>query len=193
MEIKAKVKFIRISPRKIRIVADIVRGLPTTQALDQLKFVNKKAALPLAKLINSAVANATNNFELDKNNLYIKEIRVDEGPTLDRWMPRARGRATPIRKRTSHINLILAELVVSGKKVSKKQKIEAPIKLGSQPKEEDGVKVKKEADKTVTVDEKTEKGKTIRDPRMEGKDHHAKIEGKNRMGSVKKMFQRKSG
>ena len=193
MEVKAKAKYIRMSPRKVRLVADIVRGLPTAQALGQLKFANKQATLPLAKLINSAVANATNNFELDKDNLYIKEIKVNEGPTLDRWMPRARGRATPIRKRTSHIDIILAELVVSGKKGAKKQKLEAPIKLGSKPKEDEGVKVKEGADKTISAEEKDEKGKTIYDPRMEGKDHRARLDGKNRIGAVKKMFQRKSG
>ncbi len=193
MEVKAKAKFIRMSPRKVRLVADIVRGLPTNQALDQLKFANKLAALPLTKLINSAVANATNNFELAKDNLYIKEIKVNEGPTLDRWMPRARGRATPIRKRTSHIDIVLAELVASSKKGAKKQKLEAPIKLGSKPKEEEGVKIKEEKAKPASAEVKDEKGKTIHDPRMEGKDRRARLEGKNRMGAVKKMFQRKSG
>jgi large subunit ribosomal protein L22 len=193
MEVKAQAKYIRMSPRKVRLVAGIVRGLPTTQALDQLKFANKQAVLPLAKLINSAVANATNNFDLDKDNLYIKEIKVNEGPTLDRWMPRARGRATPIRKRTSHIDIVLAELVVSGKKGAKKQKLEAPIKLGNKPKEDEGVKIKEEKGKSVSVEEKDEKGKTIYDPRMEGKDHRARLDGKNRIGAVKKMFQRKSG
>ena len=193
MEVKAKLKYIRISPRKVRLVADIVRGLPTAQALDQLKFANKQAALPLAKLINSAVANAINNFELDKDNLFIKEIKVNEGPTLDRWMPRARGRATPIRKRTSHVDVILAELVVSGKKGAKKQKLEAPIKLGSKPKEDEGVKVKEDKEKTASAETKDEKGKIIHDPRMERTDHRARLDGKNRIGAVKKMFQRKSG
>jgi large subunit ribosomal protein L22 len=125
--------------------------------------------------------------------LFIKEIKVDEGPTLDRWMPRARGRATPIRKRTSHIDIVLAELVVSGKKGAKKQKLEAPIKLGNKPKEDDGVKVKEAKEKSASTEAKEEKGKIIHDPRMEGTDHRARMDGKNRMGAVKKMFQRKSG
>ena len=193
MEVKAKAKHIRMSPRKVRLVASLVRGMSATQALDQLQFASRQAAGPIKKLINSAVANAVNNFELDKNNLFVKEIRVDEGTTLKRWMPKARGRATPIRKRTSHIILTLSELVASGKSEAKKQKIEAPIKLGSKPKEDEGVKIKSAGDKKVAADEKEEKGKIIKDPRMEGKDKHAKIEGKSTAGVVKKMFQRKSG
>ena len=100
MEVKAKLKYIRISPRKVRLVADLVRKMEVNKALDQIKFSGKKSAKPLSKLINSAIANAANNFELDKNNLYIKEIRVDEGQTLKRWMPKARGRATPIMKKS---------------------------------------------------------------------------------------------
>ena len=152
MEVTAKAKHLRMSPQKVRLVAGIVRGMSAVKSLDQLRFINKLAAKPIIKLINSAVANATNNFELDKNNLYIKEIRVDEGATLKRWMPKARGRATPVRKRTSHISVVLAELVESGKTGAKKQKIEAPIKLGSKPKEDDGVKIKKGDDKKINED-----------------------------------------
>ena len=113
MEVKAKAKYIRMSPRKVRLVADVVRGLAVEKAMDQLVFVKKHAVRPIEKLLNSAVANAENNFELEKKNLYIKEIKINEGPTLKRWKPRARGRATPIRKRTSHIDIVLAELVES--------------------------------------------------------------------------------
>jgi large subunit ribosomal protein L22 len=190
MEVKASAKYIRMSPRKVRLVADVVRGLPTGKAIDQLRFINKKAALPMMKLVNSAVANATNNFELEEDNLYIKELRVDGGPTLDRWMPRARGRATPIRKRTSHISVVLSEIVESGKAEAKKQKIEAPVKLGSKPKEDDGVKLKKPVEDKV---ERDEKGKKIIDPRGEGKGKHTAIEGKGSKGFVNKVFRRKSG
>ena len=92
MEIKAKLKYLKISPRKVRLVVDVIRGMEVVKALEQLQFINKRAARPVAKLINSAVANAEHNFELEKNNLYIKEIKVDEGATLHRWKPRARGR-----------------------------------------------------------------------------------------------------
>lgn len=194
MEIKAKAKHVKISPRKARLVADIVRGAKIGNALDQLSFTNKKATKPIEKLVNSALANAENNYELDKDNLYIKSIMVNEGPTLHRWMPRARGRATPIRKRTSHIEIILGELVDSGDKSAKKQKIDKPVKLESKPSEDKGVKVsgKKEEKEKSKVDTK-EKDKKIVDPRGEGKGKHTKIEGKGQKGFVDKIFRRKSG
>ena len=184
-----------MSPRKVRLVADLVRGQKVPAALDQLSFTNKHAVKPLAKLLNSAVANATHNFELAKENLFIKELRVDDGPTLDRWMPRARGRATPIRKRTSHVSLILAEVVDSGKKSAKKQKLDAPVKMDKKPKADEGVKVKgkQEEKEEKTAEEKEEKGKKIIDPRMEGHGKHTKIEGGGKKGFMGKMFRRKSG
>ena len=191
MEIKAKLQNLRVSPRKTRLVIDIVRGLKIEDAFNQLNFVNKKVTLPLKKLLESAVANALNNFSLEKNNLFVKEIKVDEGRTLKRWMPRARGRATPIRKRTSHVTLVLGELVDSGEKKAKKQKIEAPVRLGENVKEEGKVKIKaKKEDKNENIEEKSKK---IIDPRVEGHGKSAKIEGKNESGFGKKIFRRKSG
>lgn len=194
MEVNAKVKHIQMSPRKVRAVVDIIRGQEIAKAYDQLQFTNKWAVKPITKLLDSAVANAVNNFELSKENLYIKEIRVDEGRTLKRWKPRARGRATPIRKRTSHVNIVLAELVESGKKEAKKQKIEAPVKLGESPKEDKGVKVeKKKPAVEKSEQEQKEKGKKIIDPRSEGKGKYTKIEGRGKKGFVDKIFRRKSG
>lgn len=197
MEIKAKAKHIKMSPRKVRLVVDVARGKEVQAALEQLKFVNKLAVKPVVKLINSAVANAKHNFEIEPDNLYVKEIKVDEGPTLRRWMPRAFGRATPLRKRTSHINLVLSEIKESGVKQAKKQKIEAPIKLESKPKEEGEVKI---VDKTKEIKEKmeekeaaSEKDKSIVDLRGEGRGKHTKIEGKSHKGFVGKIFRRKSG
>lgn len=197
MEIKAKAKHIKMSPRKVRLVVDVARGKEVQAALEQLKFVNKLAVKPIVKLINSAVANAKHNFEIEPDNLYVKEIKVDEGPTLRRWMPRAFGRATPLRKRTSHINLVLSEIKESGVKQAKKHKIEAPIKLESKPKEEGEVKI---ADKTEEIKEKTEekeaaseKDKSIVDLRGEGRGKHTKIEGKSHKGFAGKIFRRKSG
>lgn len=191
MEVKAKAKYIKISPRKVRLVLDVVRGLKIEDALNQLKFMNKRAAGAVIKLLNSAAANAENNFDLDKNNLFIKVITGNEGPTLHRWMPRARGRATPIRKRTTHINIVLGELVASGKTGPKKRTLEEPVKLGAKPKKDEGVNIKKASAKDKT--DKDEKGKIITDPRNEGRGKHAKIEGKSEKGFVKKIFRRKSG
>ncbi len=109
MEIKAKARFIRMSPRKVRLVIDLIRGMHVDKALTQLRFVNKLAVEPVSKLLNSAIANATNNFQLDANTLYIKSITADGGPTLHRSTPRAFGRATPIRKRTAHISIVLED------------------------------------------------------------------------------------
>jgi len=107
---KASATHIRISPRKVRMVVDTVRGKSVSQALSILGFTRKKAALPVQKLLKSAVANAVENDGInDVETLVIDRIMVDEGPTLKRYMPRARGRATPIRKRTSHIRVILRE------------------------------------------------------------------------------------
>ena len=107
---KASATHIRISPRKVRMVVDTVRGKSVSQALSILGFTRKKAALPVQKLLKSAVANAVENGGVnDVETLVIDRIMVDEGPTLKRYMPRARGRATPIRKRTSHIRIVLRE------------------------------------------------------------------------------------
>jgi large subunit ribosomal protein L22 len=192
MEVRASAKHIKMSAKKIRLVIDVVRGLGVNEATDQLKFINKWAAKPVAKLIHSAVANAENNFELDKNNLYIKEIKADEGQTLHRWMPKAHGRATPIRKRTSHIHLMLAEVKDSGERQAKKGKIEAPVKLELRPKEREGIKIEKKQEEKAE-DAIEEKGKVIEDIRREGRRGHAPIEGGGHKGFVAKMFRRKSG
>ncbi len=104
---KASLTNYRQAPRKVRLLADLVRGKSVSSALLELDFADKRAALPLKKLIDSAVANAETNFDTRKENLFIKEIRVDKGLVMKRSLPRARGRATPINHRTSHINVVL--------------------------------------------------------------------------------------
>ncbi len=192
MEVKASAKNIRISPRKVRLVINLVRGLQVAKALDQLRFMQKQARFVVEKVVKSAIANAINTYDLEEANLFIKEIRVDEGATMKRWMPKARGRATPIRKRTSHVMLVLGELVESGKTSAKKQDIEAPISLLAKAKEAEGVKLKKTKD-VVDKEALEEKGKKIVDPRGEGKGKNTKIEGKGGKGFGSKMFRRKSG
>ncbi len=194
MEVKAKAKHIKTSPRKVRLVIDAVRGLKTDKALDQLKFMNKLSAKSITKLIKSGIANAMNNYELSEDNLFIKEIKADDGPTLKRWMPRAHGRATTIRKRTTHINLTLGEIKDSGVKKSKSKKVEAPIKIGAQVKKDEGIKSKsKNKDtKKEKVAETKEEGQKIVDPRMEGRGGHTANEG-GKKGFSSKIFRRKSG
>ncbi|MEK7179109.1 MAG: 50S ribosomal protein L22 [Patescibacteria group bacterium] len=106
---RAVLRNYRQSPRKVRLVADLIRNKEAQQAAIILDMAEKRAALPLKKLLQSAVANARHNDKADGHALFVKEIRVDEGPTLKRMRPRARGSAYTIRKRTSHIMLVLGE------------------------------------------------------------------------------------
>jgi large subunit ribosomal protein L22 len=109
MAAKAVAKYIRVSPRKVRLIMDQVRGKKVEEALNMLSFAPQKGAFVLKKLINSAVANAEQNLNMDVDKLYIKLIFADEGPTLKRFRARAMGRASRIRKRTSHLTVILDE------------------------------------------------------------------------------------
>lgn len=108
MEVKAVAKFVRVSPRKVRLVMDQVRGKRVEEAMNVLSFAPQKGAFLLKKVIKSAVANAEENTSLDVDSLYIKHVYADEGPVLKRFRPRAQGRATRIRKRTSHLTVVLA-------------------------------------------------------------------------------------
>lgn len=110
MTVQAKLSYLGMSPKKVKLVADVVRNLPVTEAEEQLMFLNKKAAKPILQLLKSAVANAEHNKKLKKENLVIEKLLVNEGPTAYRWMPKAYGRATPIRKKTAHILISLAEI-----------------------------------------------------------------------------------
>jgi len=116
MEVKAKLRHYHVAPRKVRLIIDLIRGLDVERALEQLPYQDKRCVPAVIKLLNSAIANAVNNFSLERNNLYIKESFVDQGPSLKRWRPRAHGRAGKILKKTSHITLILAERVPSDQK-----------------------------------------------------------------------------
>lgn len=130
MQVIAHARSIRMSARKVRLVINLIRGMEIKRAQTQLRFANKAAATPVLKLLNSAVANATHNFQLDEKKLFIKSIMANEGSTLKRFHPRAHGRAMPIRKRSTHISIILEEVEpkdlqkkpVSLKKITSKTK-----------------------------------------------------------------------
>lgn len=178
MQIKAKLSNLRIAPRKVRLVADIIRRKKTEEAQAILNFTVKKASLPLLKLLNSAMANAKNNFQLDPNNLYIFKLTVDEGPKYKRWMPRARGSAYEIQKKTSHITLILDE-IKPGKKIKKTKATKAS-------KVEEAAKKAEEVEKTETkeiVKEKKHDWKEIKKDEM--------LKPKVRKG-IRRFFQRKT-
>lgn len=110
-EITAQLRFLRNSPRKMRLVVDLMRGRSVVRTQNLLSVMNKTAAKHLLKLLNSAVANAKHNYSLTADQLRVKSIMVDGGPALKRWMPKAHGRATPVRERTSHVKLVLEEII----------------------------------------------------------------------------------
>lgn len=109
MEVKASLQNARVGAQKARLVADLIRGKNVGVAIKTLTFLNKKSALMMKKLVESAVANADYKKTIDLDKLYVKTICVNEGPVLKRFRPRAQGRATGVRKRTSHINVVLDE------------------------------------------------------------------------------------
>jgi len=109
MKVHARASFVRQTPSKVRLVLDLVRGLPVDEARHVLAFTNRRASQPVSKVLESAVANASHNHALDANELRIVEAFADEGPTLKRFRPRARGRATQILKRTSHITIVVGD------------------------------------------------------------------------------------
>lgn len=109
MEAKATLKYARVGAQKARLVADVVRGKDVSEALKALTYMNKKSAVMIKKLIESAVANADYKKTMDLDKLYVQTIYVDKGPVLKRFRPRAQGRAYGVRKQTSHINVVLGE------------------------------------------------------------------------------------
>jgi large subunit ribosomal protein L22 len=192
MKIIAKLNHLRIAPRKVRMVADIIRGRDVKEAEVQLKFLARRAAEPLLKLLNSAIANALHNFGIEKDNLYISELQINEGPPLKRWMPRAMGRSAQILKRTSHIILVLE--TKKDVKVKKPKKIKPEVvKLKA------GEEIKNEPVSTpVGAAEGEGKPVTKPKPALPQKPHPASGKERGRFfsrqtfGNAKKLFRRKS-
>ncbi len=185
MEVKAELNYVRVSPRKVRLVADMIRGVHVLKAKTQLKFLPKKSSVLLLKLLDSAIANAKHNFSLAEVNLYIAKIFVDGGPILKRMRPRAFGRSAGINKRTSHITIVLDE-VVPGKEKAKKSKKSVTAKK---------TKLKTEVnigfgDTVVSEAEGEEKGKekySLQDALRENK----KLQSQKPKEFMKKVFRRK--
>jgi large subunit ribosomal protein L22 len=159
MKVTAELNNLRISPRKVKLVADLIKGMDAVEAVSQLDVAIKKTSGYMQKLLLSAIANAENNFGLSKNNLYVLDAVVGAGPTLKRWMPKAYGRAGQILKRTSKVRIVLEERVEGKDRKSKeqmeKEKAER-IKKATQElkKEEDR---KKDEKKDEIKEAKTEK------------------------------------
>jgi large subunit ribosomal protein L22 len=132
MEVRANLRYLRITPRKVRVVADLIRGKKVGAALAQLAYVEKRAALPVAKLLRSAVANAdqASKGQLDVDQLYVLELQVGQGPSLRRFMPRAMGRAFKVLKKTSHVSVVVGDEAPAGKKKPARHKAAAPQAKG---------------------------------------------------------------
>ena len=167
MKVTAKLNNLRISPRKTRLVTDSIKGIDVNDAIVNLGNLIKRSSGPVEKLLKSAVANAENNFGLDRNNLYIYDIQVGEGPTLKRWLPRAFGRATPLLKKSSKINLVLEERI-EGKNRKTKEQMEKEM-------------IAERESETKKENVAPTAGKVIEEKKN--------VEGK---GWTKKIFQRKS-
>ena len=181
MKVTAKLNNLRISPRKVRLVTDSIKGLDVNDATVHLGNLVKRSSDPIEKLLRSAIANAENNLGLDRNNLYVYDVLVGEGPTLKRWLPRAYGRATGLLKRSSKISLTLEERI-EGKNRKTKEQMEKERKK----REEERKKVEKEM-----IEERESEAKKTTVAPSAGKviEKKKSAEGK---GWAKKIFQRKS-
>ncbi len=153
MEVRSIYKSARVSPKKARDVAREIQGLPVSDALDALNFTPRKAAFLIGKTLKSAIANAENNHELDADTLVVKEANVSDGPTFRRFKPRARGSASAIRKRTSHILVVLSDEIAPAEK---RERTKSP--KASKPKTEPAPEAEEtvpEAEETAPEDEET--------------------------------------
>ncbi len=188
MKVIASLNNLRTSPRKVRLVTNSVVGMNASAALVQLKHLVKKTSEPVEKLLNSALANAENNFGLDKDNMYVSSILVGEGAKLKRWLPRAQGRATLLLKRTSHIKMELEERVEGKNKKSKqeleKEKTAREAAREKMMKEEMAAMEKAEKEEEAVIEKSAPKKTTNQKETLKkGQDN----------GFLKKVFQRKSG
>lgn len=204
MEIKSHAKFLRLSPRKARLVVDAIRGLNAQKALAMLRVMPKKAAHEIYKVVKSAVANAEHNFGMKKDDLIIKSIVADQGPTFKRYKPRARGSADTMTRKMTHIIVILDS--VSGAKPKTIQqpkpeliKEEKPAKvedkkINKKPLPENEIKKTEEkSEKAIEVKEKKEPKKTISKPKAKPPIHNEKAIKKDAsfFGGFKNFFRRK--
>ncbi|MFZ2225826.1 MAG: 50S ribosomal protein L22 [Candidatus Moraniibacteriota bacterium] len=161
MKVTAELNNLRISPRKVKLVADLIKGMDALEAVSQLDVAIKKTSGYMQKLLLSAVANAENNFGLAKDNLYVFEVTVGAGQTMKRWMPKAYGRAGQILKRTSHVRIVLEERVEGkGRKTKEQMEKERADKLkkaAAEVKQREKELAQKEKDGADGKEEKTEK------------------------------------
>jgi large subunit ribosomal protein L22 len=186
MKVSAKLNNLRMPNRKVKLIADLIIGMDVQDALDQLGATVKKSSPLMLKLLESAIANGENNFGIDRNNMYVLDVVVKEGITLKRWMPKAHGRATPIRKRSSHIEIILEERVEGKGRKSKKE-----LEAEKQARLEERKKMEKE----MIAEKKEEEGAPVATKETKDKDAQKvkKASEAPNAGWANKIFRRKSG
>ncbi|MBI22223.1 MAG: 50S ribosomal protein L22 [Roseibacillus sp.] len=153
MEVRSVYKYARISPKKARDVAREIQGLPVSDAIDTLNFTPKKAAFLIGKTLKSAVANAENNHDLAADSLHVKEANISDGPSFRRYKPRARGSASAIRKRTSHIYIILTDEMAVEEKPARDRKPKSKKKPALKAKEPEVEEIEEEVPATEETDD----------------------------------------
>jgi large subunit ribosomal protein L22 len=173
MEVKAQLNGLRIAPRKVRLVVDLIRAKDVEAALDQLANLSKRSARPVMNTLNSAIANAEHNHRMVRSNLYVKTAWVDEGMKLRRWQPKGFGRAAPIQKKTSRVNIVLDERV-------------AGVRAADKPEQPKPAPAEQAVDAPA---DKEQAAKPATPKPAPAKEQPAK---KGLTGRVRKMFQRKS-
>lgn len=183
MKVSAELNNLKVSPRKIRLVARLIKGMDVDDAIIQLDNTVKKSSPKLLKLLKSAIANGENNFGLDRNNLYVYDVIVGEGMKLKRWLPRAYGRATLILKRASNVSMVIEERV-EGKNRKSKEQIEKEKKERAEEKKKIEKAALNEKEQEAETKEKlSPKKKTVDREEQKGSER----------GWMKKIFRRKSG
>jgi len=183
-----------MTPRKVRLVTSLVKGMNAKDAKSQLQFMNKKVAGIVLKLLNSGLGNAKHNFNLSEDNFYISRLEVEAGPSLKRWMPRAMGRATPILKRTCNINLILEEKTPSKQAVTGAKKKEKVEKIEKELERQEAPAVEKEETIFAVAEEPENKRKQafVSKPYGASEQSKKRFFSRQTFGNIKKVFRRKS-
>ncbi|MBI4276633.1 50S ribosomal protein L22 [Candidatus Uhrbacteria bacterium] len=187
----AKARYIRMSPRKVRLIADAIRGKRVDAAETQLLFMRKAAALPVLRAIRSAVANATDQYDAARDHLLIEKISVDGGPMLKRWRPRAFGRAAPIHSRSAHVTVVLKSDKALTRRATRDAvaptvATEAPAHAAVSAQETEATQARSDHEHTPTIS----------DPRRVGKRHDPEQNRpapKKSKGFLKTLFSRKTG
>lgn len=201
MQVVAHLRNLRMSPRKVRLVAHLVRGMDVDEADAQLAHAGRASATPVRKLLQSAIANAEHNAKLDRRNLFVRQIFVNQGPTLKRFRPRAFGRAAPIRKRSSHLSVVLEERVPTKASSSQlpatsRPAAPPPVMVGERPKVPRAETHEHAAGPLQPTSTATEKQEPF-DVRRKGKHRHQEHEdarsGKRTGGFFKRLFTRRTG